>query len=245
MSGQKMTLLQHFAELRRRALWCLLWFAGGFAAGWAAAPAAQRFLSAPLLDAWGGTGGAGTMLYTGLADGLLIQFSLATLFALLVTLPAVLLHAWAFVSPGLRPAEKKFIAPILAMSPALFLLGAAFAYFILFPVAFKFFLELNESAPVPSAFLPAAGNYLSFVIGMLKVFGVAFQLPLVLILLNRIGVLPRAAVVRYRRYALVGIFVVSAVLTPPDVVSQCMLAVPLWGLFEASILFMKKERPAE
>jgi len=123
----------------------------------------------------------------------------------------------------------------------LFVAGAAFAFYILFPFVFRFFIDLNMTSPVPAVILPAARDYLSFVIGLLKVFGVAFQLPLVLVLLNRIGVLPRSRVVRMRRYAIVIIVICAAVLTPPDVVSQILLALPMWALFEASILFMRPD----
>jgi sec-independent protein translocase protein TatC len=232
--------MQHFAELRRRVLWTLLIFALAFGLGWLAAPALQEFLTRPLMSVWPD----GAMLYTGLADGLLIQFSLATLVAVLITLPALLWHAWAFAAPGLRGNEKRLIAPILILSPMLFLCGAAFAFYILFPIAFKFFVDMNQSSPVPSVLLPAVKDYLSFAIGLLKVFGIAFQMPLVLVLLNRIGILPRRAAVRARRYAIVVIFIAAAILTPPDVVSQCLLAIPMWGLFELSILFMKREPKA-
>ncbi|MBD5400352.1 twin-arginine translocase subunit TatC [bacterium] len=231
-----MTIMQHFAELRRRILWVALFFAIGFFAGWLVAPLVQAFLTAPLMSVWPD----GAMLYTGLADGLLIQFSLATGVALLVVAPVALWHAWAFVVPGLKKDEKKFIWPILIMSPILFLTGAAFAFYVLFPVAFKFFIDLNQSAPVPSVLMPAARDYLTFAIGLLKVFGIAFQLPLVLVLLNRVGVLPRHVARRMRRYAIVIIVVVAAILTPPDIVSQILLAVPMWALFEISLLFMKR-----
>ena len=102
-------------------------------------------------------------------------------------------------------------------------------------------MELNQSAPVPAVLLPAVRDYLGFAIGLLKVFGVAFQLPLLLVLLNRIGVLSRARAVAMRRYAIVLIVIVAAILTPPDIVSQIMLAVPMWGLFEISILFMRRD----
>jgi sec-independent protein translocase protein TatC len=233
----RLTLMQHFAELRRRVLWTLLIFALAFGAGWFVAPAMQEFLTRPLAAALGG----GTMLYTGLADGLLIQFDLATTAALLATIPVLLWHAWAFIAPGLRKNEKKFIAPILVCSPVLFALGAAFAFYIMFPLAFGFFVEMNQSAPVPTAFLPATKDYLSFAIGLLKVFGIAFQLPLVMVLLNRAGVLPRAAAAKSRRYAIVGIFIVAAILTPPDIVSQCLLAAPLLLLYEVGMAFMKRE----
>ena len=102
-------------------------------------------------------------------------------------------------------------------------------------------MELNRSAPVPAVLLPAARDYLTFAIGLLKVFGVAFQLPLVLVLLNRIGVLPRARVLKMRRYAIVFIVIAAAILTPPDIVSQILLALPMWALFEISILFMRRD----
>lgn len=233
----KMTLMQHFAEFRRRVLWVALIFAAGFIGGWILSPVVQGFLTQPLMNVWPN----GVMLYTGLADGLMIQFSLATLVGLLVAAPAALWHIWAFAAPGLHKNERRLIWPILIMSPILFLIGAGFAFYVLFPVAFKFFIELNQSAPIPSVLMPAARDYLVFAIGLLKVFGVAFQLPLVLVILNRTGVLPRRAAVRMRRYAIVLIVVAAAILTPPDVVSQVLLAIPMWMLFEISILFMRRD----
>lgn len=236
MKKQKLTLLQHFAELRRRIMWLFLIFIAAFVAGWYIAPAVQNFLTAPLLSVWSD----GTMLYSGLSDGFMISLSLAFLVALIIIIPAVLWHLWAFVAPGLHQNERRFAFPILILSPVLFIAGAAFAFYVLLPFVFKFFIDMNASAPVPNLLLPVARDYLSFAIGLLKVFGLAFQLPLVLVLLNRAGVLPRVAVVRFRRYAIVLIFVGAAILTPPDIVSQVLLAVPMWILFEASILFMKK-----
>src|SRR5574344_1188066 len=234
---KKMTLMQHFSEMRRRILWVALIFAISFVCGWYVAPMMQKFLTAPLLSVWGN----GALIYTGLTDGLMIQFSLATMFALIVVGPAVLWHVWAFVAPGLRQNERNVIFPMLIMSPVLFLLGVAFAFYFLFPIVFKFFVELNQTAPVPAVLLPAARGYLTFAIGLLKVFGVAFQLPLVLVLLNRVGVLERGRVIKMRRYAIVVIVIGAAVLTPPDVVSQVLLALPMWALFEISILFMRRD----
>ncbi|MBO5834295.1 MAG: twin-arginine translocase subunit TatC [Alphaproteobacteria bacterium] len=234
---KKMTLIQHFAELRRRFLWTVLFFVGAFVVGWVVAPWIQDFLTAPLLKVWQG----GALLYGGLSDGLMITFSLATWFAVLVVLPVLLWHIWAFVAPGLKKAERNFIWPALVMSPVLFLLGAAFAFYVLFPIIFEFFVRLNLDSLVPSVLLPSARDYLVFVIGLLKVFGVAFQLPLVMVMLNRLGILPRDKVLKMRRYAIVIIVVVAAVLTPPDVVSQICLALPMWLLFEAGIFFMRRD----
>ena len=234
---KQMTLMQHFSELRRRILWIALVFLCALVVGWYVAPFIQQLLTAPLLGVWGD----GALIYTGLSDGLMIRFSLAGLFAMVVIGPVVLWHMWAFVAPGLKKNERGVVFPMLIMSPILFLVGAWFAFYFLFPVVFKFFIELNRAAPVPAVLLPVARDYLTFAIRLLKVFGVAFQLPLVLVLLNRIGVLERSSVLKMRRYAIVLIVVLAAVLTPPDVVSQVMLALPMWALFEISILFMRRD----
>jgi len=232
-----MTLLQHFRELRRRVGWCLLVFVIALIVGFYFAPDMQRILTGPLLSVFPG----GQMLYTGLTDGFMIEFNLGILVALVVTVPVILWHLWAFVSPGLHANEKKFFAPIMIISPTLFAAGAAFAYFVMFPMVFGFFVRMNQSAPVPAIFLPNYQDYLAFAIGMLKVFGIAFQLPLVLVILNRAGILSRAAVVKFRRFAIVGIFIVAAIMTPgPDMVSQICLALPLVALFELGVMFMKK-----
>ena len=233
---KKMTMMQHFAELRRRILWTVLFFVVVFGLGWVVAPFVQEFLTAPLINAWDDT----QLLYTGITDGLMINLSLALLVAVMMTIPFALYQIWAFVAPGLHKNERDFVVPIFVLSPILFLGGAAFAFYLLFPTVFKFFLELNEMAPVPAIIMPVARDYLTFTIRMLKVFGIAFQLPLVMVLLNRAGVLTRERVIAMRRYAIIIIVIVAAVLTPPDVVSQILLAVPMWALFEISILFMKK-----
>lgn len=234
---KNMTLLQHFSELRRRILWVALIFVFAFIAGWYVAPQLQLFLTEPLLNVWPDV----ELLYTGLSDGLMINFSLATLFALIIVLPVMLWHVWAFAAPGLKRNERKLIWPMLIISPVLFLFGAGFAFYFLFPVVFKFFIELSHTTMVPSMLMPVARDYLMFAIEMMKMFGVAFQLPLLLVLLNRIGVLSRSYAKKMRRYTIVLIVVVAAILTPPDVVSQIMLALPMWGLFELSILFMRRD----
>lgn len=234
---KNMTLVQHFSELRRRILWTLLIFVMAFFVGVYFAPQIQDFLTAPLLKVWPDGG----VLYSGLSDGMMISFSLGFTFAIFLVLPVIMWHVWAYVAPGLKNKERNFILPFLVLSPVLFLIGAAFAFLGLFPVVFKFFVELNLSAPVPAVVMPAARDYLGFAIGLLKVFGIAFQLPLILVLLNRVGVLGRGRMLKMRRYAIVLIVVVAAVLTPPDVVSQILLAIPLWLLFELSILFMRRD----
>lgn len=234
---KKMTLAQHFSELRKRILYVGFSFCIAMILGWYVSPQFQEFLTRPLLGVWP----QGTLLYTGMADGLMIRLSLASLFALFVIMPIALWNLWKYIVPALKKNEKNFIGPVLVLSPILFLLGVGFAFYFLFPIVFKFFVELNMETNLPSVLLPVARDYLRFAIGLLKVFGVAFQLPLIMVVLNRLGILKRDMVLRMRRYAIVIIVLVAAVLTPPDVVSQILLAVPMWMLFEISILFMRKD----
>ncbi len=233
----KMTLLQHFTELRRRILWTAVVFMFAFGLGWLVAPYTELFLVKPLLNIWGDA----VLLYTKLTDGLMIRFSLSTLVALLITIPVLMWHIWAYIAPGLHKNEKQFVVPLFVFSPLLFILGASFAFFILFPFVFKFFIEVSKTTNLPTVLLPAVKGYLGFAIDLLKVFGIAFQLPLIMIILNRIGVLSKNTASRYRRYVVVCIFIAAAVLTPPDIVSQILLAVPMWLLFEISLLFMRKD----
>ncbi len=238
----KMTLMQHFAELRRRLLWIFLIFTIAFAVGWFITPFLQKLLTEPLTSVWPD----GKMLYTGLTDGILIQFSLSTVFAIVLTIPAVLWHIWAYVSPGLHSNEKRVILPIVILSPLLFIIGALFAFYVMLPVTFKLFVDMNQASPVPAILMPAVTDYLKFTIDLLKMFGIAFQMPLILVLLNKLGILPRETVVKARRYAIVIIFVAAAILTPTtDMVTQLLLAIPMCALFEISILFMKKTPKSE
>lgn len=232
----KMTIYEHFAELRTRILCVIGFFVCAFVLGWVVSPWVQEFIVAPLIAVWDDA----QLLYTGITDGLMIRLSLATLVALLLTVPVLLWQIWAYIAPGLHKNEKNFIIPIFVLSPLLFVAGAAFAFYILLPGVFSFFVGLNLDTPLPAVLMPDVRDFIGFSIGLLKVFGLAFQLPLVLVLLNRLGILPRERVIASRRYALVFIAIIAAILTPPDVVSQLLLALPMWALFEVSILFMKK-----
>ena len=226
-----MTLMQHFGELRRRVIWSLIFFAFAFIAGLYAAPIVRGIITAPLFGVWDGA----DMILTGIADNLTIQFSLAGLFAFLVSAPFALFQLWGYVAPALKKNERRVAIPLIIASPMLFLAGAGFAYFILLPIMFEFFIALGDGT---AALMPNVRDYLSFTIDILKAFGLAFQFPLVLVLLNRAGVLPKKSVLSAGRYIIVGIFILSAVLTPPDVVSQIALAMPLVMLFGLSLLFM-------
>ena len=153
--------------------------------------------------------------------------------AFLIALPFILYQIWRFVAPGLYAHEKKLVAPIIIASTLLFFCGMAFAYFVVFPVVFGFIVA---SAPHGVAVMTDIDKYLSFVLGMFMAFGITFQVPVIVVVLVRMGFVSVAKLREIRRYVIVGAFVVGAIFTPPDVVSQCMLAVPLWLLYEAGIL---------
>ena len=152
---KKMTMMQHFSELRRRMLWCALVFAVAFVGGWYLSPLIQNFLTQPLLSVWPD----GMLLYTGLSDGLMVRLSLSGLFALVVIIPVILWHVWAFVKPGLKKYEQKFIFPMLIMSPILFVAGAAFAFYFLLPIVFRFFVDLNQTTNIPNVLRNGQGGH--------------------------------------------------------------------------------------
>jgi sec-independent protein translocase protein TatC len=166
----------------------------------------------------------------------------AFLVAFVIALPYVLYQAWAFVAPGLYAHEKRLVLPLVAASSALFLVGMAFAYFIVFPVVFKFMASI---APEGVAWMTDIEKYLSFVLTTFVAFGVTFEVPVVVIVLVRMGIVSVAKLREIRPYVIVGAFIVGAVFTPPDVLSQLMLAVPLCILYEVGILLASwLSRPA-
>jgi sec-independent protein translocase protein TatC len=175
----------------------------------------------------------------------IIPVKVALVVALAIALPYVLYQAWAFVAPGLYRHEKRFAMPMLTASVVLFFAGVAFCYFFVFGVVFKFVYSI---APKSINVAPDIDNYFSFVLGMFVAFGVTFEVPIAVILLVKMGFVTVAKLREMRPYVIVGAFVVAAVVTPPDVLSQIMLAIPLWILYEAGIIaaaLMIRPKPAE
>lgn len=175
----------------------------------------------------------GTMIATEVASPFLAPLKLAFFVALFAAIPYVLYQLWAFVAPGLYQREKRLAVPILLSSVLLFYLGCAFAYFLVLPAVFAF---MTHVAPAGVAVMPDISHYLSFVLGLFLAFGLCFELPVVLVILVALGVVTPIQLAGSRRYAIVGSFVVAAVLTPPDVLSQTMLAVPMCLLYEIGIV---------
>jgi sec-independent protein translocase protein TatC len=175
----------------------------------------------------------GRMIATAVTTPFFVPLKVAMLAAVVISLPHTLYQIWAFVAPGLYGHEKRFALPMVFMSTLLFLAGMAFAYFLVMPVVFGF---LTGTAPEGVAVMTDIGNYLDFVMTLFLAFGIAFEVPVAVVLLVRLGWVSVATLREIRSYVIVGAFVIGAIFTPPDVISQIMLAVPLWLLYEAGIL---------
>ena len=186
----------------------------------------------------------GQMIATDVTTPFFVPLKVALMAAFLVALPYILYQIWRFVAPGLYAHEKRLIVPLIAASTILFFCGMAFAYFAVFPVVFGF---ITASAPIGVAVMTDIDKYLSFVLSMFVAFGLTFQVPVVVVVLVRMGIVSVEKFREIRPYVVVGAFVVGAIFTPPDVVSQTMLALPLWLLYEAGIIvgaWVGKRKPA-
>lgn len=228
----RMPLLDHLIELRRRLLWSVAALGVAFFICLYFARDIFAFLAQPLLQA-----GQGKIIYTDIFEAFFVEIKVAFFAATMVAFPVIATQIWRFVAPGLYANEKKAFLPFLVMTPVLFLSGAAMAYFIAMPVALKFLLGFSgDVGGISQEALPGVGNYLGFVTKFLFGFGVAFLLPVLLMLLERAGILTLQQLRAGRRYAVVGIAAVSAVLTPPDLMSQILLLVPMYLLYELAII---------
>ena len=232
LDQSKAPLLDHLIELRRRLLWSFGALAISFAVCLYFARPIFGFLVQPLLAA-----GQDRLIYTAVFEAFFVEIKVAFFASLMASFPFIANQLWQFVAPGLYAKEKRAFAPFLLLTPFLFLAGAALAYYVAMPVALHFLLGYEGNiAGVQQEALPGVGNYLSFVTRFIFGFGVAFLLPVLLMLLERAGLVTRAQLKSGRRYAIVVAFVIAAVLTPPDVISQLLLAVPLVVLYEVSLV---------
>lgn len=228
-------LLEHLVELRSRLLRAVAALALAFFVSFYFAKDILAFLVQPLLDA-----GQDRLIYTKLYGQFFVELKVALWAAFFVSFPVIANQLWAFIAPGLYAKEKKAFLPFLLATPLLFLAGGALAYYVVMPTAFHWFLGF-QGAPggMTIEALPNSEDYLGLVMQFILAFGLSFLLPVLLLLLNIAGIVSRAQLVRARRYMIVLAFVIAAVATPPDVISQLMLAVPLVLLFESSLLVMR------
>lgn len=244
-------LLDHLIELRGRLLRSVIALGIAFAICLYFANDIFGFLVRPLTAAF--PAGEGRLVYTKLYEAFFVELKVALFAAFFVSFPIIANQLWAFIAPGLYAKEKKAFLPFLIATPVLFTSGAALAYFVVMPTAFKWFLGFEgERGGLKLEALPGTGDYLSLVMQFILAFGISFLLPVLLMLLNRADIVSRKQLIAMRRYVIVAIVALAAVITPPDVVSQLMLAIPMLLLFEGSLVFMwfgerraAKEKAAE
>ncbi|MFN3883448.1 MAG: twin-arginine translocase subunit TatC [Rhodocyclaceae bacterium] len=233
MEETEQTFLSHLVELRDRLIRALVAVIVVFLALVNWARDIYSLLAAPMLAA---LPEGGHMIATDVAGAFFVPMKVTLMVAFLIALPYVLYQAWAFVAPGLYQHEKKLALPLLLASVVLFFIGMAFAYFIVFPTVFAF---INKFAPEGVAVMTDIDKYLSFVLTTFLAFGVTFEVPVVVIVLVRVGIVEIAKLKEIRPYVIVGCFIVGAIFTPPDILSQFMLAVPMWLLYELGIVFAR------
>jgi sec-independent protein translocase protein TatC len=224
------TFIAHLIELRGRLLKSAVALLVTFLSLFPWASNLYALLARPLLAK---LPAGGQMIATDVTTPFFVPLKVAMMAAFLIALPYILYQAWRFVAPGLYEHEKRWVWPLIVASTLLFFCGMAFAYFEVFPVVFGF---ITASAPQGVAVMTDIDKYLSFVLGMFMAFGMAFQVPVAVVLLVRMGFVTIAKLRESRPYVIVGAFIVGAIFTPPDVVSQFMLAMPLWLLYEAGIV---------
>ena len=244
LDASRAPLLEHLIELRRRLLYCIAALVVAFGVSYYFAEDIFSFLVQPLL-----TAGQKTVIYTQIFEAFFVKVKVAFFAALMISFPVIANQLWQFVAPGLYRKERRALLPFLFATPVLFAAGAALAYFMAIPMALHFLLSFQGNVGgVQQEALPAIGNYLSFVMQFLFGFGLSFLLPVLLMLLERAGVVTRKQLIGARRYAIVAATAIAAVLTPPDLMSQVLLAVPLILLYELALVgiwFTERRRARE
>ena len=251
MDNTKMPLLDHLIELRSRLMWSLASILLLFILIFPFSENVYQVLVQPLADIFEELGGQRRLIFTALHEAFFTYIKLSLITALFIAFPFISIQFWMFVAPGLYKNEKKALAPFLVATPVLFFLGGAMVYFIVMPWAYEFLLAFElEGGPgtLPIVSEPKVNEYLSLSINLIFAFGICFELPVVLTLLGRIGIISSKGMVEKRKYAILISFVVAAIITPPDVISQIMLASVLIILYEISIFsvrLIEKGRGAE
>lgn len=232
------TFQEHFAELRKRLFYVAIVFCLTLALGYFLSEQIYQFLLRPLASYYANEGKEGSIIYTSLAEAFFSYLKLAYYFAVFCTLPFLAIQIYLFASPALKKHEKAIFLPYIVLIPLLFIIGAFIAYHFIFPAAWKFFLsfESQDVGSIPVRLEARISEYLSLSVEIIIAFGLAFQLPIALTILNRFGLISLDGLKKKRRLAIVIIFIVAAIITPPDILSQIILATLMILLYEISIL---------
>ncbi len=240
---EKLPLTAHLEELRTRLVRCFIALGGGFVACYLVKEDLFHLLARPLLSVMPK---GDKLIFTGLTEPFFTYLKVAFFGGVILALPVIMHQVWKFVAPGLYGSERKVIIPLVLLSLVFFAMGGAFGYFVVFPFGFEFFLGFSGDTLQA---MPSMREYLSMAVNLLLAFGVVFQLPLFLTVFARFGLVSTDFLKKNRKYAILAIFIVAAILTPPDVITQCLMAVPLMLLYELSIvgarIFGKKRAPEE
>lgn len=232
IDDSKAPLIDHLIELRTRLLWSVGALIIAFFICFAFARDIFIVLVQPLAHA-----GQSQVIFTQIFEAFLVKIKVAFFGALMIAFPVIASQLWQFVAPGLYRKEKQALLPFLIATPFLFVAGATFAYYVAIPTALRFLLGFQgDLGGVEQTALPSVGNYLDFIMQFLFAFGLAFLLPVLLMVMNRAGIFTRDQLKGFRRYFIVAAFVIAAIFTPPDVVSQLLLAIPLILLYEISLI---------
>ena len=231
------SFISHLIELRNRLIRVVIGFVVVFFGLFPFANKIYALLAAPLLSK---LPVGGQMIATAVTTPFFVPMKVAMMAAFVISLPHTLYQIWAFVAPGLYAHEKKLMVPVIVASCVLFITGMSFAYFAVFPVVFGFMVK---SAPVGVAVMTDISQYLDFVMTLFMAFGLAFEVPIAVVLIARFGWVTIAQLKEVRSYVIVGAFIIGAIFTPPDIISQFMLALPLWLLYEAGILVAQLTTP--
>jgi sec-independent protein translocase protein TatC len=250
VEDRKMPLLDHLIELRQRLIWSCVALAICFIAGYALSGVIFDILVRPLQHI-ASPDGPRRMIFTAPTEAFFTYVKVAFFAAVFLSFPVIAGQIWMFVAPGLYKHEKKAFLPFLVATPVLFLVGAAFLYFLILPAALRFFASFEVPAAegqMPIQLEAKMSEYLSLVMTLILAFGISFELPVLLVLLAKVGIVSSETLASKRRYAIVGIVAFAGVVTPPDVFSQLSLAVPMYLLYEISIWiakFVEKKREEE